>query len=823
MSDQKYWFSRSCGTEVYEHGRKTDSSVIREVFELTWAELAALEPRVDDRRKEEHDLIYPCLFLDAKRRNAGAEQTCAARIDVDQRHVSEDELRDSLEPYDTVAWTSFRSTPDALRWGIMLRIDGFPTEAQYTKIVEDLVKKIPGASSAQGDLQRPRVWPVNRPGFRRFATHGNPITLPNEADCQPATRHSGSKREIVEQSDCADLSSNQIEKLLEMVPAEADSNRRELWLSLSRLMRFPEANKYRSPISLKSFESLYEAFKARNPDWKETNTWRCVEEQEGKAAAGERLFGAPTLLRRFKEKLGVNQGTTLLDDIADVIWPEARKLETQARAEQARMYENPNTESVSLVGALAGRVYEGFKPTYTDIGNGERFARQHSERARYVEAWKSWVVFDGKRWAPSVKGVLGLSKLTAKSIWTESVSGDDNQEKRNKHAKASEMIKGLRGMIECASAEEGILIKPEQLDADPMVLNVANGSVDLSTGELREHNAEDLLTKISKVVFDPDAVCPQWDSFVSWATRGNVELAEYLQKAVGYSLTGSTEEQVLFFLSGSGGNGKGVFTSLVQSLMGEYSISVAKDLLLARKDDKHPTSMADLKGARLAFCQEVPKESAWDENLLKALTGSDLITARRMHQDNFTFEPSHVFWICANDRPKVRGTDEGIWRRLRLIPFDVRPEKVDTKLAEKLTKELPGILNWAIRGCLAWQRDGLTAPAIVQDETKKYRDEEDLLGRFLSESGYVKPHVAAVGEKGTGVQKGALYAAFVSWLMIEGERHTWSTQEFTAQMKRKGYTEGKTKEANSKRTWHGLREMTAPEVAAKASAEDVAA
>ena len=291
-------------------------------------------------------------------------------------------------------------------------------------------------------------------------------------------------------------------------------------------------------------------------------------------------------------------------------------------------------------------------------------------------------------------------------------------------------------MLEVAKSDPMVVIHHDVLDSDTMLFNASNGTVNLRTGQLQPHRQMDLLTKMSPVVFDPNAKAPVWEQFLFRALSGNVELVDFLQRAVGYALTGSVQEHVLFFCYGNGANGKSTFLGTLHSLLGEYAAPAPRGMLFRSKGtERHPTELATLHGLRFVTCSEIEEGQAFDEALVKDLTGGDRISARRMNEDFWSFAPTHKLFLAGNHRPVVRGDDEGIWRRMRLIPFTVTiPESErDAMLPEKLRAELPGILAWAVRGCVAWNAGGLQAPGTVKSATAQYRDENDVLGQFFRE------------------------------------------------------------------------------------------
>jgi putative DNA primase/helicase len=337
----------------------------------------------------------------------------------------------------------------------------------------------------------------------------------------------------------------------------------------------------------------------------------------------------------------------------------------------------------------------------------------------------------------------------------------------------------INAMVDMARSEPGVPILPKDLDRDPWLLNCPNGALELQTGTLREHRREDLITKLCPVEYDPAAKAPTWECFLESIFQGDAELVLFVQRLLGMCLTGEVREHVLPVFWGQGANGKSTLVNAVLEMLGpDYAIKAAPEILMARHGERHPTELADLFGRRLVVCSETPQGRRLNEALVKDLTGGEPIRARRMKEDVWEFVPTHKVILCTNHKPAVLGTDEGIWRRLRLLPFEVTfwdpddPNKhrmnlpaalrQDKDLPGKLCMELSGILAWCVRGCLDWQRDGLTLPEKVRVATKDYRDTEDLLAQFLCESCLVGPDYR--------VKASDLYTRHRTWCEAAGER-----------------------------------------------------
>jgi putative DNA primase/helicase len=289
-------------------------------------------------------------------------------------------------------------------------------------------------------------------------------------------------------------------------------------------------------------------------------------------------------------------------------------------------------------------------------------------------------------------------------------------------------------MLELAKGR--LMVKDEELDANPWQLNTVTGTIDLQTGQLEKHNPRDLITKIVPVAYDPKAKCPTFMRFLGRVTGGDEALADYLQLAIGYTLTGKTTEQVFFFAYGKGRNGKSTLLNTVRDMLGPYGIHTPTETLLAKQyDNAIPVDLARLDGARMVTAIEANWNRQLDEAKIKAMTGGEPITARFMRQNLFQFVPVFKLWFVANDFPRVRATADAFWRRARVIPFTVEiPEdEIDRDLPEKLKAEWPGILAWAVRGCLKWQQNGLPEPEAVTRAVKDWQDGVDHVQRFVSE------------------------------------------------------------------------------------------
>lgn len=425
----------------------------------------------------------------------------------------------------------------------------------------------------------------------------------------------------------------------------------------------------------------------------------------------------------------------------------------------------------------------------TDMANASRLVRLHGDRLRYTPE-RGWLIWDGGTWAVDDQGrVMGFAKDTARAVFDELKDAPDSEAEKRLFtwARRSQFVDRLKAMLTVAQTEPGIPARWVEFDADRWLLNCRNGILDLRTGTLRPHSPAALLSRLVGIDYDPDAGCPLWGCFLEQVVPDQ-ETRAYLQRSVGYSLTGDTSEQCLFFLFGVGANGKTVFLETLFTLFHQYATATRVESFLVRRNDAIPNDLARLANARFVTVSETPEGRRFSEGLIKDVTGGDTITARFLHREFFDFRPRFKLWIRGNHKPQIRGTDEGIWRRLHLVPFSVTiPEdERDPHLPERLKTELSGILRWAVEGCLAWQREGLKPPARVRNATAEYRASMDEFGHFIEDRCCVSPE-ATVGAS-------ALYAEYKGWCEETGHAPLTQTavglalseRGFTKKRRRKG-------------------------------------
>lgn len=423
----------------------------------------------------------------------------------------------------------------------------------------------------------------------------------------------------------------------------------------------------------------------------------------------------------------------------------------------------------------------------TEVGNAERLSYVHGENLKYCIEFEEWLIWNGKAWEVDKKRKIErIAIKTFRQMYVEAANerDDDRRSVLSKWAKSSERSAVLLNSIDRARAMLPVL--QSELNTDTFKFNCANGVIDLRTGELLPHNRDYLITNFSNVEYDPNEQCPTWIAFLESVMRdekGKVkhELIDFLQKAIGYTLTGDTREQSVFFLWGNGRNGKSTFINIVKDILGDYGKQTNADTFTAKVHDSGINNdIARLSGARFVSAVESEDGQRLSESLIKQLTGGEPITARFLRKEFFEFLPQFKIFFTTNHKPIVKGSDEGIWRRIKLIPFTytIPKSEVDTSLPEKLRVELPGILNWAVQGCLKWQQEGLGEPEEVKQATQGYKDEMDILGQFLSDCCVIRANVR--------VSVKDLYEQYKDWCKETGEYET-TQRKFNRRLEERGF------------------------------------
>jgi putative DNA primase/helicase len=438
------------------------------------------------------------------------------------------------------------------------------------------------------------------------------------------------------------------------------------------------------------------------------------------------------------------------------------------------------------------------KIQYTDTTNADRLLKEHGRDIRYIPAWKKWIVWNGRFWETDESGALVHEKglVTVRNIYDELLKTDDHRERIEieKFAMISESFRRREAMVKTAQLISELNVNSGELDHNEWLLNLRNGTFDIVTGEFREHRQEDMITKIANVDYDPNADCPLWKQFIREIMDYNCELITFLQTAAGWGLTGNIEDQTMFILYGSGANGKTTFLNVIQFMLGDYAISASTETFMKKSADQNTNDIARLRGTRFVTTTEAEQGRRLSEPLIKKITGNDQITARFLYGEYFSFTPTFKIFMATNHKPVIKGTDYGIWRRIKLIPFikSIPNEKQDKNLERKLKNEASGILNWLLEGTARWRKEGLISPFSVLKATDEYREEMDVIGNFLKDK--------CIKQKDIKIRIREFYKAYVDWC-DENKEHPVNERFFSLRIKEMGFEQTRTSEA---RFWVGI-------------------
>lgn len=439
----------------------------------------------------------------------------------------------------------------------------------------------------------------------------------------------------------------------------------------------------------------------------------------------------------------------------------------------------------------------------SDFGQAEAIIYLYKDRLRYVVGLE-WLLWNGMRWiwddreAVMQYGMVAARiRLKAANYAQELAESKEAREAalfRQRAASSRRNVGPIRRALEAAATMQYFVTDAQELDRDNFKLGVRNGVIDLKTGELIAPHPDHLITKRADVTYYPDAPCPRWEKFLKEVFQGDQDLIEYIQRCIGYSLTGDTREQCFFVLHGIGANGKGTFGEIIKAITGEYASAIEFKTLMAGEGSKVGDDLAPLRGMRLIVASESEQGKRLNEALVKQVTGGDPVRVRHLFGRYFTFYPAFKIWLMTNHKPIITGTDRGIWRRVRMIPFNARFEgkDADKVLPQYLQAELSGILAWAVRGCQRWQQVGLDMPEAVQKATEDYRTEMDTLGMFLSE--------ATVDGAQYKVTVKSLYASYKEHTSESG-LYTMSQPAFGRALIERGYEQAR---SNGVYWWKGI-------------------
>jgi putative DNA primase/helicase len=349
-------------------------------------------------------------------------------------------------------------------------------------------------------------------------------------------------------------------------------------------------------------------------------------------------------------------------------------------------------------------------------------------------------------------------------------------------------------MIKTAQYITELNIKAEDLDCNPWLLNVRNGTIDIITGEFSKHKQTEMITKLANVDYDPNADCPLWKKFIREIMNFKTDIINFLQTAAGWAMTGDNSEQVMFILYGSGANGKTTFLNTLMYILGDYAIATPTETFMKKSGDQNTNDIARLRGTRFVTTTEAEQGRRLSEPLIKKITGNDQMTARFLYGEYFNFTPTFKILMATNHKPVIKGTDHGIWRRIRLIPFTTRIEddKQDKHLEMKLKAEASGILNWLLEGAARWKKEGLNVPAAILNATDEYRGEMDVIGNFLKD--------CCVQKSDASIRIRELYKAYSDWC-DENKEHAVNERFFSMRLKEMSFEQARSAEA---RYWKGL-------------------
>jgi putative DNA primase/helicase len=434
---------------------------------------------------------------------------------------------------------------------------------------------------------------------------------------------------------------------------------------------------------------------------------------------------------------------------------------------------------------------------FTDTTNAFRLLTEYGKDIRYNMPWKKWLVWTGAHWEID-NGYLihdrGLKMI--RGIYAELLKTADYRDRLDieKHGMQSESARRRKALIEVASWIPELNICTDDLDRDPWLFSVRNGTIDVRTGEMREHRPEDLITRIAKVDYDPKAECPAWRKFIMEIMNYNTELIHFIQNAAGWAITGDVSEQAMFILFGTGANGKSTFLNTIMNLLGDYAIATPTETFMKKSGDQITNDIARLRGTRFVTTTEAEHGRRLSEPLIKQITGNDRMTARFLYGEFFNFDPTFKIWMATNHKPVIKGTDHGIWRRIKLIPFTTRIEedKQDKHLEKKLMLESSGILNWLIEGARRWCTEGLKTPNIILSATAEYRAEMDVIGNFIKER--------CIQSDSVNIKARELFKCYQDWC-DENNEHAVSERFFGLRLKELGFEQHR---SNDGRYWHGI-------------------
>ena len=436
----------------------------------------------------------------------------------------------------------------------------------------------------------------------------------------------------------------------------------------------------------------------------------------------------------------------------------------------------------------------------TDVGNAERFVAMFKDSVKYCSVYKKWFIWNGKRWEQDDTGkIITYAIECVRNIMHDAdmLPDGDRRKALIQHSLKSESSGRLKALLDLASGMPEITIRSDDLDQNPWLLNCQNGTIDLKTGKLRPFDPKDYITRICSAPYDASKGIPLWTSLLDKVSGGDEAVKRYMQKVFGYALTGDISEQAVFLLYGTGSNGKSTMLNIFAELLDGYAQSTSSETFMQKKNDSVNNDVARLKGARFVSAIEMEEGKRMAESLIKSMTGGDKLVTRFLYGEFFEYVPQFKVFLAVNHKPIIRDTTKSIWRRIKLMEFSntfTEQERDKNFPAKIMATELPGILAWAVQGCLLWQQEGIQDPDKIYKATQEYRDEMDAFAHFFEECCEVK-------ESGR-VSNKMLRASYDEWCKENGE-FALSQRPFSQKLLERGFQK-KRAPGNGAYMWYGF-------------------
>lgn len=436
---------------------------------------------------------------------------------------------------------------------------------------------------------------------------------------------------------------------------------------------------------------------------------------------------------------------------------------------------------------------------FSDITNRDFFIKAYVNKVRYCISWNKFLIWNGTCWQIDTRGTVEEMCVDFIHKMYRALRSIDDKQLRiafEKHLIRSENYRRIQGMVGLLKMSKDLKVEDFELDKDHFLFNTQTQTINLRSGKIRDPNIKDLITTKSNFVFQKEAKAPTWNLFLLQIFNKDEALIRFIQKAMGYALSGDVSEQCLFILWGTGANGKSTFLNVLHHLFGDYARSTMIETFM-KKNSEQSNDLARLKGARLVTTSEIEQGKPMSESLIKTVTGEDELTARFLYGEYFSFKPTFKIFMATNHKPKIRGADNGIWRRIKMIPFTVTipPEQRDKKLTEKLIAENSGILNWLIQGYAMWKKEGLSdEPEAVREANDEYRMDMDSVGTFVNDCFEIDASLK------WRLHTKILYETYIKWCSKNNER-AMSQKWLGLRMQEKGFKRIAT---HGQRLWLGL-------------------